>query len=136
MVAVTVLVHILRFDSKRSLCQFCQFFPFFFFFSLDGKVIVRPLEHHYEFKTNLKIQKTGVMLIGWGGNNGTTVTAGVLANKLGLSWNTKEGTQQSNYYGSLTQATTIFIGSDDEGKAVHGIFYHPHIFMKKKTDFD
>lgn len=31
------------------------------------------------------------MLVGWGGNNGTTVTAAVLANKLGLSWMTKTG---------------------------------------------
>merc|ERR1719217_1288845 len=31
------------------------------------------------------------MLAGWGGNNGTTVTAGVLANKHGVSWTTKQG---------------------------------------------
>jgi len=31
------------------------------------------------------------MLIGWGGNNGSTVTATVLANKLKLKWETKEG---------------------------------------------
>jgi len=31
------------------------------------------------------------MLVGWGGNNGTTVTAAVLANRLGLSWMTKTG---------------------------------------------
>lgn len=29
--------------------------------------------------------------MGWGGNNGTTVTAAVLANRLGLSWMTKTG---------------------------------------------
>lgn len=27
-------------------------------------------------------KKNRVMLVGWGGNNGTTVTAGILANKL------------------------------------------------------
>jgi len=32
------------------------------------------------------------MLVGWGGNNGTTITAGILANKQKLSWNTKKGT--------------------------------------------
>ena len=31
------------------------------------------------------------MLIGWGGNNGSTVTGTVLANRLGLTWRTKEG---------------------------------------------
>lgn len=33
------------------------------------------------------------MLVGWGGNNGTTVTAAVIANKLGLTWKTKTGTK-------------------------------------------
>lgn len=31
------------------------------------------------------------MLVGLGGNNGTTVTAGVLANKHKVTWNTKSG---------------------------------------------
>lgn len=31
------------------------------------------------------------MLVGWGGNNGTTVTAGILANKYQVLWNTKKG---------------------------------------------
>lgn len=31
------------------------------------------------------------MLVGWGGNNGTTVTAGILANKFNIQWNTKKG---------------------------------------------
>lgn len=35
--------------------------------------------------------KVGVMLVGWGGNNGSTVTAAVLANRLGLNWTTKTG---------------------------------------------
>ena len=59
------------------------------------------------------------MLVGWGGNNGSTVTAGILANKLAMSWRTKEGRRQANYFGSLTQATTIRIGSGDDGKEVH-----------------
>jgi myo-inositol-1-phosphate synthase len=59
------------------------------------------------------------MMVGWGGNNGSTVTAGVLANKKGLTWRTKEGRMKANYFGSLTQATTIRIGSNDNGKEVH-----------------
>lgn len=35
------------------------------------------------------------MLVGWGGNNGTTVTAAVLANSLGLTWRTKTGLKVS-----------------------------------------
>jgi len=37
------------------------------------------------------------MLVGWGGNNGSTVTAALLANKLHLVWETKEGMQKANW---------------------------------------
>lgn len=50
------------------------------------------------------------MLVGWGGNNGTTVTAGILANKFNIQWNTKKGLQSPNFYGSLTQSSVIKIG--------------------------
>lgn len=50
------------------------------------------------------------MLVGWGGNNGATFTAALIANKLGLSWPTKRGTQSANWYGSLTQASTLNLG--------------------------
>ena len=39
----------------------------------------------------MKVPKLGIMLVGWGGNNGTTFTRGLLANKYGINWNTKEG---------------------------------------------
>jgi len=29
------------------------------------------------------------MLVGWGGNNGSTLTAGIMANRQNLSWRTK-----------------------------------------------
>ena len=43
-----------------------------------------------------QVPKLGVMLVGWGGNNGSTVTAAQIANKLNLSWNTKEGVKVSS----------------------------------------
>lgn len=43
--------------------------------------------------------KVGVMLVGWGGNNGSTFTAAVLANKQQLTWTTKSGIQHANWYG-------------------------------------
>ena len=55
------------------------------------------------------------MLVGWGGNNGSTVTAAILANKLGLSWPTKEGVKKANYLGSLTQASTVCVGTGPQG---------------------
>ena len=66
----------------------------------------------YFFKVNTKIPKTGVMLVGWGGNNGSTFTAGILANKLGTHWLTKYGEQKPNYYGSITQCSTTKIGNN------------------------
>lgn len=52
---------------------------------------VRPCSTRFTFRTGRQVPRLGVMLVGWGGNNGTTVTAAVLANKLGLSWMTKTG---------------------------------------------
>lgn len=71
------------------------------------------------FKTETKIPKLGVMFVGWGGNNGSTVTAGILANKLGIRWNTKEGEQASNYFGSLSQASTVRLGLNEQGETVY-----------------
>ena len=48
---------------------------------------------------------------GWGGNNGTTVTAGILANKHKITWNTKKGVQHPNYYGSISQSSTVKVGT-------------------------
>jgi myo-inositol-1-phosphate synthase len=67
----------------------------------DGKYVATPKETLYDFKVDRKIPKVGVMLVGWGGNNGTTVTAGIIANKRGLVWDTKEGKRAANYYGSV-----------------------------------
>jgi myo-inositol-1-phosphate synthase len=55
------------------------------------------------------------MLVGWGGNNGSTVTGVILANKLGLKWETKNGMKSSNYYGSIVESSTFSIGFDESG---------------------
>jgi hypothetical protein len=68
---------------------------------------VSVVTHKLAFKTDSRVPKLGVMLVGWGGNNGSTVTAGLLANKLRLQWETKEGQQSANFFGSLTQASTV-----------------------------
>ena len=58
------------------------------------------------------------MLVGWGGNNGTTVTAACLANKHKLSWHTKEGLHNADYYGSITHAATVSLGNGPGGEEV------------------
>ena len=50
------------------------------------------------------------MMVGWGGNNGSTLTAALIANKKGLKWNTRTGVQSSNYFGSLMMSSTTRIG--------------------------
>jgi len=50
------------------------------------------------------------MLVGLGGNNGSTFTAGVLANRHGLTWDTKNGEVKANMYGSFTQCATTHVG--------------------------
>lgn len=86
----------------------------------DGKVIVKPKEVVYDFKLDRNVPKVGVMLVGWGGNNGTTVTAGIIANRRKLVWETKEGKQSANYYGSVIMGSTIKLGNDVEtGEEIH-----------------
>ncbi len=80
---------------------------------------ITPQSHEYTFRTKRHVPRVGMMLVGWGGNNGSTVTAAIHANKHNISWQRKEGVQQPNYFGSLTQSTTVRIGSTSEGKEVH-----------------
>ena len=85
---------------------------------VTGNKVV-PCSQIYEMRTDRRVPKLGLMLVGWGGNNGSTITAGVLANKLNIKWMTKEGEKNPNYFGSLTQASTIRLGSDTDGKDVY-----------------
>lgn len=72
------------------------------------------MKSQISFKTDLHVPKVGVMLAGLGGNNGTTVTAAILANKHRMSFETKEGLVEANYFGSVTQSSTVFVGSSLE----------------------
>jgi len=59
---------------------------------------VTPTSTKLLIRTMMKLPKLGLMLVGWGGNNGSTMTAALLANKLKLSWETKEGLKIANWY--------------------------------------
>jgi myo-inositol-1-phosphate synthase len=50
------------------------------------------------------------LLVGLGGNNGSTLVAGILANKKKISWESKNGIQTANFYGSFTQSSTVHVG--------------------------
>ncbi|KAI0765694.1 Myo-inositol-1-phosphate synthase [Trametes elegans] len=79
---------------------------------VDGQYIVTPSAKQYEFQTARKVSKTGLMMVGWGGNNGSTLSATILANRHNIVWRTKNGTQQPNYIGSILRASTVRLGTD------------------------
>lgn len=102
---------------------------------VNGKYKVTPTKADYDFKVDSKVPKTGIMLVGLGGNNGSTFTAAIEANRRNLSFRTKNGEIKANYYGSVTQASTIKLGVDADGKEVYAPFnevvpfLHPNDFV-------
>ncbi|KAI0563789.1 myo-inositol 1-phosphate synthase [Gracilaria domingensis] len=83
-----------------------------------GNVLATPTERVYHFRTKTQPRKLGLLQVGWGGNNGTTVTAAVIANQNGITWETRNHAHVPNYNGSLTQAATLRIGFDEHGRDV------------------
>lgn len=52
------------------------------------------------------------------------MTAGIIANKRGLSWDTREGSRAANYYGSVVMSSTIKLGTDTKtGKEINIPFH-------------
>ncbi|KAH8271497.1 hypothetical protein KR018_000960 [Drosophila ironensis] len=85
----------------------------------SGQLQVHPQTTALKIRTARHVPKLGVMLVGWGGNNGSTLTAALEANRQKLKWRKRTGVQQANWYGSITQASTVFIGSDEAGGDVY-----------------
>ncbi len=82
-----------------------------------GGWVARPREEVYEFVTDRRApEKLGVMLVGWGGSNGTTLTAGLLAHRHGVAWRDRKGERRPNFWGSFTQAATTSVGAGPEGE--------------------
>ncbi|KAJ2747759.1 Myo-inositol-1-phosphate synthase [Coemansia sp. BCRC 34301] len=87
--------------------------------SETGQLKAKPTKVHYQFQTKTSVGRVGLMLVGWGGNNGSTVTAAILANKQGISWETRKGTQEPNYFGSVMMASTVKLGVDENLRDVY-----------------
>jgi myo-inositol-1-phosphate synthase len=49
-------------------------------------VKITPRKYQYNFRTKRQVQRTGVMLVGWSGNNGTTITGAIIANREKITW--------------------------------------------------
>ncbi len=93
---------------EKSGCKISTYQERYTLIGEDGKPQNMVVSH--ELMTDLKVPKLGLMMVGLGGNNGTTVTSGILANKKKLAWETKRGEATANYYGSFTQCVTTKVG--------------------------
>lgn len=83
--------------------------------SEGGQMIAIPQVQSFELKTLLdKPDKLGLLLVGLGGNNGSTLTASLLAHKHNISWQTRRGVQRPNFYGSLIMASSVLVGQEAE----------------------
>lgn len=100
----------------------------------NGKFVATPKDTVYDFKVDRKIPKTGMMLVGWGGNNGSTVTAGIIANRRGLSWDTREGSRDANYYGSVVMGSTMKLGTNAKTGDDVNIPFHNALPMVHPND--
>ena len=75
---------------------------------VQNKQVVKKLTH--KIVTDARVPKVGVMLVGLGGNNGSTFTAGVIANRKKQTWESRQGLQHPNFHGSFTQSATAHVG--------------------------
>lgn len=85
----------------------------------QGNYEINTNKRRYQFDVDLKVPKVGLLLVGLGGNNGSTFVSAIEANKQKLSFHSKNGETKANYFGSVTQASTIKIGIDSTGKDVY-----------------
>lgn len=76
----------------------------------DDSLKFQNIVKEHKIVTERRVPKLGVLLVGLGGNNGSTLVAGILANKHKLAWETKNGTVNANFFGSFTQSATCHVG--------------------------
>lgn len=86
--------------------------------SSSGAVSASPRHTKYHFRTARVARRLGLLQVGWGGNNATTVTASVLARNHSIHWRSRTHQHTPNYNGTLTQAATLRIGFDADGRDV------------------
>jgi myo-inositol-1-phosphate synthase len=67
-------------------------------------------------------KKLCVLLIGLGGNNGTTLVSSILADRKKLEWNNKNGKHKINFLGSISQFGSVPIGYDENNNLHSKLF--------------
>lgn len=84
-----------------------------------GRVTATPRSTVYHFRTGTRVRRTGLLQVGWGGANGSTLTGAIVACRSNLTWASRsQADHKPNYKGSLTQAATVRVGLDADGAAV------------------
>jgi myo-inositol-1-phosphate synthase len=76
----------------------------------EAETTSKPMLQQKTIVTERNVPRIGVMLVGLAGNNGSTFTAGIMANREKLTWDTKNGQQSANFFGSFTQSATAHVG--------------------------
>ena len=92
----------------------------------------------YSKKISLKVNKSkknklGVMLVGLGGNNGSTFLSGIIGYKNKLEWENKNGKHSVDFYGSLYGYGHVHIGYDKNNKP-HSKLIKDLVDMKDPKD--
>lgn len=86
---------------------------------VDGKLCARSSITKYNIRTRTAVPRTGFMIVGLGGNNGTTLTAGLIANRRGLRWETQVGEHRANWLGSVAMMGTVKLGQTKDFEDVY-----------------
>lgn len=82
---------------------------------IDDDNMISITEDEYLFKIIPKSSKRlGVMIVGLGGNNGTTFVTGILAHQLKKTWQTKNGIHEPIFYGSISQCGSVHVGYQND----------------------
>lgn len=102
--------------------------------SADGSIRVTLTQKDYLLQVPVnRPTSVGLMLVGWGGNNGSTLTASLLAHQHNVTWKSRRGVQKPNFYGSLVMSSTVALGFDeDTGKEVTAPIYQLAPFVDPK----
>ena len=99
--------------------------------SADGTLRVSPSQKEYLLQVPTeRPAAVGLMMVGWGGNNGSTLTASLLAHQHKINWKSRRGVEKPNFYGSLVMASTVTLGFDvDSGREVSAPIYQMAPFV-------
>eukprot|EP01054_Gregarina_sp_Poly1_P010465 Gregarina_sp_Poly_1__10464@NODE_761_length_6399_cov_244_304169_g561_i0_p1_GENE_NODE_761_length_6399_cov_244_304169_g561_i0NODE_761_length_6399_cov_244_304169_g561_i0_p1_ORF_typecomplete_len517_score65_62NAD_binding_5/PF07994_12/1_1e155Inos1P_synth/PF01658_17/1_6e50_NODE_761_length_6399_cov_244_304169_g561_i030944644 len=73
----------------------------------------------WRFKTRVNVPKTGVLLVGLGGNNGSTLACALIANQRNISWEDKFGIHRADWLGSVAMMGTCKLGYAEDGTDIY-----------------